>query len=135
MNILSHYDVSACTDVTGFGLLGHLAEMCRASKRGATISLNAVPLLPDVELVFERGIQSTLQVNNEQALVDWRQREPLNENLVKSLVDPQTSGGLLAAVRPDQASECRAELKKAGYSHASVIGNLTEESHILQIIP
>jgi selenide,water dikinase len=61
---LSILNVKACTDVTGFGLLGHLQELCLASGCGASLNLNAIPLLPGTEALVEKGVKSSLYAQN-----------------------------------------------------------------------
>lgn len=97
--LLSELDVQACTDVTGFGLLGHLYELCQASACAATLKLNAIPLLAGAEALAEKNIKSSLYTQNRQTLeaITW------GENVIQNprfdlLFDPQTSGGLLAGI-------------------------------------
>src|SRR5690606_13445723 len=105
----------AVTDVTGFGLLGHLLEMCDASGRGAQLELESLPVLPGVLTVLQQGISSTLRPANDAALIRcdiparWF-RHPL----LGVLTDPQTSGGLLAAVPPENVEACMRACKEAG---------------------
>ena len=66
--LLSELDVQACTDVTGFGLLVHLYELCQASACASTIKLNAIPLLAGAEALAEKNIRSTLYTQNRQTL-------------------------------------------------------------------
>lgn len=123
-SILKKYGATGCTDVTGFGLLGHLAEMARASECNVEIQVSKVPLLPGVAEAFDRGIESSLQQNNEQALSDFNIEERIPQNRVKALVDPQTSGGLLASIPKGNADQCVEELRRHGYAQACVIGQI-----------
>jgi selenide,water dikinase len=114
---------SACTDVTGFGLLGHLVEMTRASACGAALDLDALPLLDGAAETLAQGIFSSLQPQN------LRLRRALQSPEVAArhphyplLFDPQTAGGLLASVPSDRAEACIAELHRLGYAGACVIG-------------
>jgi selenide,water dikinase len=107
---------SACTDVTGFGLAGHLKEMLVASGVGATLYLNAVPLLPGALELAGQGVESTLAPDNSRAL-------PGAEGVAALLIDPQTSGGLLAGVAPSRVDACLAALRAAGLP-AAVIGEV-----------
>ena len=84
----------AMTDVTGFGLAGHLANICRASATGARLDLDAIPLLPGAEALARAGVASSLAPAN-RAAVSADLPEGPKRNL---LFDPQTAGGLLAAV-------------------------------------
>ncbi len=121
--------VVACTDITGFGLLGHLVEMLNASGLGATLNLSSLPVLPAAEAFAEQNVLSSLdpanrafssQLEMSDASID--ERSPR----LSLLFDPQTSGGLLAAVRATEAKDCLAELVAAGYREASVIGRVDD---------
>lgn len=127
--IAQRLQAHACTDITGFGLLGHLQEMLPAANQvqglQARLQLQAMPLLPGVEQAFSEGFASTLQPGNQQAVMDQLQIEPgCNEARLQSLFDPQTSGGLLLACAPDQSAVMLRDLHQAGFSHAAVIGKL-----------
>ena len=121
--VFREHGAHACTDVTGFGLLGHLLEMARASGVGARIQLDAVPILNGAEETVAAGIVSSLQPENlrlRRAVANpdaaaGKDRYPI-------LFDPQTSGGLLAAVPADCAATYVATLQAAGYNHAAAIG-------------
>jgi selenide,water dikinase len=116
---------SAATDVTGFGLAGHLGEMLRASKGSAVLDLAAIPALPGAVALLGRGIRSTAHPENARArramLVepDAARRESLD-----LLFDPQTSGGLLVAVPPERGPAMLSALHAAGDGAASIIGEV-----------
>jgi len=131
--VLRRFDVCALTDVTGFGLLGHLGEMLRASGVGATLAIGAVPALAGALALVEAGVVSSLHVSNARAIRDFTLTglAPASATL-KLLVDPQTSGGLLAGVPADRAADCVAALRAAGYPEAAVIGAVTAGGWILQ---
>lgn len=95
--------VKAMTDVTGFGLLGHLLEMCEGSGLSALIRYDAVPKLPHVEQYLEQGCSPGGAQRNFDSYGDKIGELP--ENRRKVLCDPQTSGGLLIAVAPDAKQE------------------------------
>lgn len=101
----------AMTDVTGFGLAGHLANICEASATGAQLWLNAVPLLPGALALAQRGTRSSLFAENRQALPALAAGQ--KDARVDLLFDPQTSGGLLAAVAPDQVEAILRALPEA----------------------
>ena len=111
-------DAHAMTDVTGFGLAGHLLGMCDASQVSAVIDAGAVPLYPGALELSEKGVRSSLYAQN-------RQLTPkLPEDArTQLLFDPQTCGGLLAAVSARAADDIRAKLIAAGYG-AAVIGRI-----------
>jgi selenide, water dikinase len=120
-------DVHALTDVTGFGLLGHGLELCRGSGVGATIRFDNLPLLPGVAELAQAGVRTGASTRNwdsygsearlPEGLPDWKR---------DLLTDPQTSGGLLAAVARETADEVLAEIRAAGFTDASIIGDTTE---------
>jgi selenide,water dikinase len=112
----------AMTDVTGFGLAGHLLEMLDASVASATITLADIPLMSGAVELAAGGHGSSLQPAN-LAAVSWRMTTP-HDPRAGLLTDPQTAGGLLAAVPPDQAQSLLAQLKAAGHD-AAIIGRIT----------
>src|SRR5262249_7665234 len=97
--VFSRAGVSACTDITGFGLAGHLFEMLDASRVSAKLYRDSVPIFAGFREVVEQRIVSTLQRDN--AKLSCRVHGP--PSLPEWLFDPQTSGGLLGAVRPEAA--------------------------------
>jgi len=117
--------VHALTDVTGFGLLGHLLEICRGSSLGATVHFDQVPTLSEALPLVQQGIVAGAIARNLASygheldfapeLADWQRQ---------LLADPQTSGGLLAAVAPEAADEVLARFRDAGLAQAAVIGKV-----------
>lgn len=105
----------AGTDVTGFGLAGHLHEMLVASAVGAVLRLAAIPALPGALALASHGIESTLAPDNRRLLGDAAD--------AALLVDPQTSGGLLLGFPPARASACLEALREAGLT-AAIIGEV-----------
>ncbi len=109
----------ACTDVTGFGLLGHLLEMLRASQMDAVLDPDAIPALDGALALLAQGITSSLHTDNLAALAaldDAAQSHPL----APLLIDPQTAGGLLAGIPADRARQCLDELRRHGSRAASI---------------
>ena len=126
--ILRAHGATGCTDVTGFGLAGHLAEMTRASGVGARVEVSAVPRLSGACEMVAAGVVSALQANNEQALTDFGTRAGEGAApAVRLLADPQTAGGLLAGVPAEQAERCVSSLAAAGYPAAAVVGEVLEK--------
>jgi selenide,water dikinase len=122
---LREHGVVACTDVTGFGLLGHLLEMADASCLHARIDLSALPLLDGAQQSVEAGITSSLQDANLHLRHALRNQEDfVRHPRYPLLFDPQTAGGLLASVAPDRAGACVAALRALGYGQACVIGEV-----------
>jgi selenide,water dikinase len=115
----------ACTDLTGFGLLGHLLEMTRASRVDAELELGALPILDGALDTVAAGIVSSLQPANVRLRRAIRNPEAFrNDPLYALLFDPQTAGGLLASVPADLAAACLAELHGLGYPKAVRIGRI-----------
>ena len=130
--VLRRFDVHALTDVTGFGLLGHLGEMLRASGVGVNLAIGAMPALAGALALIEAGVVSSLHANNAQAIRDFTlSGQQPDSGAVKLLVDPQTSGGLLAGVPGDRAADCVAALQAAGYPDASLVGEVTAGGWVL----
>ena len=121
-------DAHAMTDVTGFGLAGHLWNICLASGVAAEIELGAVPLLPGALDLAEAGIRSTIYADN-RAAVPGLQEGPRAD----LIFDPQTAGGLLAAVPGGQADRLVQELQAAGVP-AARIGRIVEGSPTVRAI-
>ena len=124
-SILQSHGATACTDLTGFGLLGHLVEMTRPSGVDARIDLDALPLLPGAAETAAAGILSSLQPAN----VRLRRalRDPgaaLRHPNYPLLFDPQTAGGLLASIPADRADAAIESLRAAGYAAAVRIGEV-----------
>jgi selenide,water dikinase len=119
--------VHALTDVTGFGLLGHLLEMCRGSELGAELKFAEVPILSEALSLAQQGygpgaIERNLasyghEVDFAAHLENWQRRV---------LADAQTSGGLLAAVAPDAVDQVLSAFRDAGFAQAAVVGTMKQ---------
>lgn len=121
----------AMTDVTGFGLAGHLGAMCRASGLGAEIILGAVPVLPAALKLAEAGVRSSLHADNQTAMAG--QIDRIYDARAMLLHDPQTCGGLLAAVPEGAAPGLVGRIRALGHD-AAIIGHLiTGPAHIALI--
>lgn len=121
-DILKAYPVHACTDVTGYGLLGHLLEMVRNQDLSAEIQFSQVPILPETsDLIAQNVIPGGTQANYAYAnpFIDWDSRLLQSDKLI--LCDAQTSGGLLAAVPAEVATAAVQALEQAGVT-AAIIG-------------
>ena len=92
---LDELDVSAMTDVTGFGLAGHLSEMVQGEEKGVAIDFNALPVLPGVDsLLAQTSVESSLSSHNRAAVDGWLNAQPAStadEARLRLLFDPQTS--------------------------------------------
>ncbi len=114
--------VRAMTDVTGFGLLGHLIEMCEGSCISAEINYEDVPLLPNLKYYLSKMIYPDSTFRNWKACES--KTKGINEESIFTLCDPQTNGGLLVAVDDRQEAEFKHEVEKLGTA-VSCIGNTT----------
>jgi selenide,water dikinase len=115
---------SACTDITGFGLLGHLLEML-TEDLGASLRLDALPALDGALAAMEAGIFSTAHPANAAAGCAVELRRGVDDVLPELLYDPQTSGGLLIGVEAGHAEQLCGQLRQAGYTAVRVIGEVT----------
>jgi selenide,water dikinase len=130
--IVSTHGATAATDVTGFGLIGHLVEMVKASGVDASLELAAIPLLPGVRETLALGIVSSLQPQNVRLRRAIRNlKDASRAQFYAALFDPQTAGGLLASIPRDQASACIIALHAAGYDQAAIIGTVAPQSDAL----
>ena len=126
---LQKHHAASCTDVTGFGLLGHLVEMTRASGVDAQVNIEQLPLLEGARECVAAGIVSSLQEQNIRL-----RRAIKNIELAAShadyplLFDPQTAGGLLAGIPAEYVDDCLNELVRLGYQHACVVGEVRPQS-------
>jgi len=116
----------ACTDITGFGLAGHMVEMMQASGCGAQINLGALPVMEGALDCISAGIVSTLHAENTKAAVHIANvPAQAGHEKYQVLFDPQTAGGLLGAVPFAASGVCLKQLHAAGYVHARIIGQVT----------
>jgi selenide, water dikinase len=129
------HGATACTDVTGFGLLGHLVEMTKPSAVDVELTLSAMPLLDGALDTVGLGILSSLQPQNVRLRRAVRDVNTFAQDKHFPLIfDPQTAGGLLASVPADQADCCIAELRRLGYQRAAIIGTVRPLSDQLEPI-
>lgn len=127
--VLMRHPVHGCTDVTGFGLLGHGLEMASASKATLAIDTKAIPLIEDVYDFVSMGlVPAGTYANRSFCSSIVRLADSVDPILLDLAADAQTSGGLLAAVPEEIAEAVIAELKAHGVEDAAVIGRVTEKS-------
>lgn len=144
-NILHAYSCSACTDVTGFGLMGHLLEMIQFRGGGGGVnrnmsavelSLSALPLLPGAAECVRQGIVSSLHPENIRCARAIENPTFADSEACRApytlCFDPQTAGGLLAAVPGHLAATALDELHQNGYSSAQIIGRIVDSSRELE---
>jgi selenide,water dikinase len=123
------FGVHAATDVTGFGLAGHLAQMIEPSGLAATVVLESLPALPGALALLRRGERSTFHEQNRAVLTDVAVPAALAGRAeVELLFDPQTAGGLLLTVEPARAGDLVARLRDAGETAAATIGSVGERA-------
>jgi selenide, water dikinase len=128
-------DVHAVTDVTGFGLLGHLSEMLGAGDVGARLEADAVPVLEEAWDFAQRDVVpggTRRNLASVEALTDWSERLSEVQRLV--LADAQTSGGLLMAVDPSAADALLDGLLRRGVAAATRIGTFTHRAGRIEVV-
>ena len=132
---LRAHGATACTDLTGFGLIGHLVEMTRPSAVDAELTLSALPVLDGAEKTAAEGILSSLQPANVRLRRALRnQASMVHHPRYALLFDPQTAGGLLASVPAERAAACLDALRVLGYRQAAVIGRILPQGDALESI-
>ena len=132
--------VNACVDVTGFGLIGHLLEIARASGVSAEVSLGSVPVLDGVRGLLGQGIApggTRRNLASADRDVDWDPALGESDRLL--LCDAQTSGGLLISVEAARAGKLAAALEAHGVAAASVVGRVLDgealDGAAIRVIP
>ena len=125
--LVDEFDILGVTDVTGFGLAGHLLEMLTASNKAAELTLSALPLLPGVRQLSGGGFESTLARANRAAETEIEVAKNLrNSHRYAALFDPQTSGGLLLGVLEKDVDTVLNRLRQQSGIPAAVIGRTTK---------
>lgn len=125
------FDVHAATDVTGFGLLGHLREMALGAKVGIELESAKVPLLEGALDAVRRGaIPGGLNANRDFVESCAMFNDGIDEDLKTLLFDPQTAGGLVFSLAPDEAGKLEAALRDAGVAYAARIGRVGTRAEI-----
>ncbi|KZY39745.1 hypothetical protein A3730_23200 [Alcanivorax sp. HI0044] len=117
---LQDVPVNACTDITGFGLLGHLYEISQQSDVTLSVDCHKVPLLPGTLALICRGVASTLSDANRQILVHCQQPQPVDDALLTALCDPQTAGGLLFCLPASYAQQALQHLDSEGVNAVDI---------------
>jgi selenide,water dikinase len=129
--------VNACTDVTGFGLLGHLQSMMEASGAGARIGFSKVPLIAGTWKLVQDGVApggTRRNLEYVDRVVQWDQSLSQEAKLV--LCDAQTSGGLLLSVSPEKAPRLMTALAQRGIGEAAIVGEITARgASEIEVIP
>ncbi|MGI9324711.1 MAG: AIR synthase-related protein, partial [Pseudomonadales bacterium] len=138
LDVLLAHGATAATDITGFGLLGHLAEMLQSLDLGVDLQLQQLPMFDGVADLLDAKVYSSLQAANRGVLSRYQllssssdpgaasePQSPPVQRWLELACDPQTSGGLLAALPADRARDCVQALRDAGYPAAADVGLVT----------
>lgn len=129
LDLIEKFPVSALTDVTGFGLAGHLVELMTASRVDVHLDLAAINLLPGVQPLIDEGIQSTLAPDNRLMMQRIKAIDvDVDSNRIAPLFDPQTGGGMLIGVAESHVANLLSFLVDSGSSVAKVIGQVRHDS-------
>lgn len=123
--------VDAATDVTGYGLIGHLLEMCGSV--GAEVHADAIPVVPHAREFLKRGFRPAGTMRNA-ASFRRKVESHVSENEFTLMCDAQTSGGLLIAVAPEKTSALEERFRQGGLFYAK-IGRITDERGVLALVP
>ena len=125
--VMENYPVHACTDITGFGLLGHTFEMSSASGVDVELFSRSVPLLPEAAEAASMGLVPAGAYANREYLKAVVFDSEVPENIRDLLYDPQTSGGLLISMPENQVEELLQAMRSAGIVAASLIGRVSNK--------
>jgi selenide,water dikinase len=127
--VVERYDVSACTDITGFGLLGHCVEMASASEATFELKVKDIAYFADAIDYAKMGLVPAGAYKNRRYSIDRIEAGGVEEYYLDLLYDPQTSGGLLISVSPECLDQMLADFERVGMDTAvSVIGRVTDKS-------
>jgi selenide,water dikinase len=126
--VMERYRVHACTDITGFGLLGHLVEMIGDNACGLELRAHKIPVMPEAQEYAAMGLVPAGAYNNRKFYEPAINMSPsVDRNLADVLYDPQTSGGLLICVDQEDTDKLLKDLKAQGVDHAAAIGEVVSE--------
>jgi len=125
MEVALAYDVHSCTDITGFGIMGHAFEMAKGSKVRIELSYDRLPFHPHAFDMYRKG-ETTGSNKSNRGIVEgfWEKKRQLSRDEEELLFDPQTSGGLLFSLPASQAEELVKKLRLAGVEDAGVVGEV-----------
>ena len=123
-----NFEIHACTDITGFGILGHSLEMARGSGLPIELSYDQLPFYPNALKMYQKGeTTGSNKANRQLADGRWELAKTLSSEEEELLFDPQTSGGLLMSVPAAVAADALSALKKAGVESANIVGRVAAE--------
>ena len=127
--VVERYDVSACTDITGFGLLGHCVEMASASDVTFELNVRDIAYFDDAVDYAKMGLIPAGAYKNRGYSIDKVDTGSVEEHYLDLLYDPQTSGGLLISVAEENLAEMMGDFRQAGMdTEVSVIGKVAKKS-------
>lgn len=133
---MQNFTVHACTDITGFGLIGHGWEMAKGSGLGLKIRASQVPIFEEALPLAKKGILTRGdRTNREYVQGNYTIDESISKEVVHVLFDPQTSGGLLISISPDQADALLKKLWERGITAARIIGEVIHEAGRIVVVP
>ena len=128
-DVMNRFNVHACTDITGFGLIGHMSEMINETESGFEISASAVPVIPGAEYYAQTGFLPAGAYKNREFYKNVVEFMPDVDSIFSDICfDPQTSGGLLISIDQNEADIFLADLIKNGVEMAAIIGKVTDSS-------
>lgn len=133
--IMKHHPVNACTDITGFGLLGHLAEMVENSDLGIRLQASRIPVIPETREYAAMGMVPGGTYKNREFREHMIAFSPEVDRIMQDILfDPQTSGGLLISIKSDHASSLLEDLRAEGLQDPAVIGQVVSAQKIKIIV-
>lgn len=126
--VVEHYGVTACTDITGFGLLGHCVEMASASDVTFELNVNDIAYFEDAVSYAKMGLVPAGAYKNRGYSIERVDTTRVEEHFIDLLYDPQTSGGLLVSVAPDEVDDMMEAFARKGMdTKVSIIGKVSEK--------
>ena len=126
--LMQEIGVPACTDITGFGLLGHSVQLAESSQVGIEFSLNSIPYFPEVVEFSQQGLcPGGLFRNKEYYKNKVKFIKEIPDYMQDVLFDAQTSGGLLICLEPEKADLLLERLRKAGVTDTAIIGEVVSK--------
>jgi selenide,water dikinase len=129
------FDLHACTDITGFGIAGHVMEMSVACNSRILLRYSSLPFFPGAYEMYRQGVTTSSNKGNRQRTeAKMKIRVSLSDAEEELLYDPQTSGGLLLSVPREQAEELLNDLHQGGIDRAAIVGETAEGSPGIELI-
>ena len=133
--VMKNFDIHAVTDVTGFGLAGHALEMAKSSGAGLQIALDDLPVMDEAFAMYQKGMNTGVNKYNERLVSEYLSFKVEYPDWRRQIIyDPQTSGGLLAALPGNQAPELVKALRKAATPAAAIIGNVISADGTVSLV-